>query len=499
MTPTTRADRSFKGASASGMAPPPAFEQCAALFLRKLLPPDHDEPIRSVVDQAQPGPQCLFRDSPADILIMGGGAGGGKSWSLEAEPTKHLGNPDFGAVIFRRTMPQIRNEGGLWDESEKMYPELNGVPRESFAEWEFPAGSRIKFSHLQHATDVLGWKGAQIPLLEFDQLEEFEESQFWYMFSRNRSMCGVKPYIRATANPVPDDDPTGGWLNRLLAWWIDQDTGYAIPERSGVLRWFVRINDELHWADTPEELTARFPKSKPRSLTFVLAMLKDNPIMNRADPDYEAKLMALPLVDQERLLGGNWKIKPAAGKVFNRAWFEIVAAAPINATRVRYWDKAGTAGGGDWSAGARLSRSPQGITYIEDMVRGQWGSGDRNVVIGQTAQADGIGTAIWVEQEPGSGGKESAEISIKELAGYDVRAERVTGSKLVRANPLAAQAKAGNVKLVRGAWNETFLAEAHAFTGKDGDVDDQIDAASGGFNKLTLGGGSGRMVRVTGW
>jgi predicted phage terminase large subunit-like protein len=479
--------------------PPPAFEQCATLFLERLLPPDPDVRITSIIDRAQPGPQCLFRDSTADILIIGGGAGGGKSWSLLAEPTKHLNNPDFGAVIFRRTMPQVRNQGGLWDESVKMYPELGLKPLESTARWEAPSGAKIKFAHLQLAKDVLEWKGSQVPLIEFDQLEEFEEGQFWYMFSRNRSTCGVRPYIRGTVNPVPDDDPVGGWLNRLITWWIDQETGYAIPERSGVLRWFVRINDELHWADRPKDLTARFPESEPRSLTFVLAMLKDNPIMTRADPDYKAKLLAMPLVDQERLLGGNWKIKPAAGKVFNRAWFEIVDAAPVDARRVRYWDKAGTSGGGDWSAGVRTSKSPKGIYYIEDVVRGQWASGDRNTVITQTAAADGVGVEIWVEQEPGSGGKESAEISIRELAGYNVRAERVTGSKLTRANPLAAQAKAGNVKLVRGAWNEQFLREAHAFTGKDGELDDQVDAASGGFNKLTLGAGGGGTVRVTGW
>ena len=110
----------------------------------------------------------------------------------------------------------------------------------------------------------------------------------------------------------------------------------------------------------------------------------------------------------------------------------------------------------------------------------------------QTAEYDGPTVPIWVEQEGGSGGKESAEISIRELAGWMVRAEPVTGKKPTRAGPLAAQAEAGNVKLIRGQWNEDFLHELHGFP--EGGNDDQVDAASGAFNKLALRGGSPSLV-----
>ena len=94
----------------------------------------------------------------------------------------------------------------------------------------------------------------------------------------------------------------------------------------------------------------------------------------------------------------------------------------------------------------------------------------------------GVATAVWIEQEPGSGGKESAEATIRRLAGYDVYAERVTGSKEVRAEPFIAQAEGHNIKLVNGTWNETFLDEASVFP--VGRHDDQIDAAVGAFSKL---------------
>jgi len=95
---------------------------------------------------------------------------------------------------------------------------------------------------------------------------------------------------------------------------------------------------------------------------------------------------------------------------------------------------------------------------------------------------------IWVPQDPGSGGKEAAEILLRELAGFIVRAETVTGDKVTRAGPFASQAEAENVKLVRGAWNEEYLAELHGFP--EGGHDDQVDASSGAFNKLALSSGA---------
>ena len=58
------------------------------------------------------------------------------------------------------------------------------------------------------------------------------------MLSSNRSTCGVKPYIRATTNPDTDS-----WVRQFIAWWIDEDSGYPIPSRSGKIRWFFIQND----------------------------------------------------------------------------------------------------------------------------------------------------------------------------------------------------------------------------------------------------------------
>lgn len=175
--------------------------------------------------------------------------------------------------------------------------------------------------------------------------------------------------------------------------------------------------------------------------------------------------------------------RPREGNMFPRQRAIIVDAAPAIADRVRYWDKAGSLDG-DFTAGARLA-SAGGLIYVEDMVHKRLGSDERNKLMRQTAELDGIGVRGWVEQEPGSGGKESAEASIRNLAGFPYRAETATGDKAVRADPFAAQWQAGNVRLVRGSWNKAYLDEMEAFP--SGKHDDQVDASSGAFNKLTLG------------
>lgn len=176
------------------------------------------------------------------------------------------------------------------------------------------------------------------------------------------------------------------------------------------------------------------------------------------------------------------------GGMFKAPWFPIVEESPVTAERVRYWDKAGTAGGGKFTAGVRMARAADGLIYVEDVIRGQWSSGERRRQMKQTAQLDaerfGNAVAIWVEQEPGSGGKESAETTVQDLAGYPVRAETVTGSKETRADPFAAQCEAGNVRLVRAPWNAAYIDELCDFP--KGTFTDQVDASSGAFNRLTL-------------
>lgn len=433
--------------------------------------------------------QTRLLSSPADILICGGSAGSGKTWTLIAEPLRHIHNPRFSFVIFRRTFPQITNPGGLWDESCAVYPLIGGKPKESTLEWAFPSGASGRFAHLQHDKDRFDWQGSAIALLEWDELPHFTESQFWYLTSRNRSTCGVRPYVRASCNPDPDS-----FVADLIAWWINQETGYPIPERSGVLRWFVRINNELIWGDSRAELLEKYPLHPPTSLTFIGGKLQDNPILMQKDPGYLGKLLALPLVEQERLLGGNWKIRPSAGKVFNRAWFPLVEAVPGGGVECLFWDFAATEKAlnkkdPDFTACVSIRMHPGkwAVTHCDAEQIGPAEVERRlvNVSRQRAEECRKSGTRFMVrwEMEGGSAGKREAPRYAALLAGLDAKAVRPQGDKMTRAKGLAAQAYVGNVSVLKAQWSERWLRHMH--NQPEDPHDDIMDASSGAFNELT--------------
>lgn len=435
----------------------------------------------SAVIAPHPGAQTAFLANRADICIGGGAAGGGKTRGLLMEPLRHIHVPGFSAVMFRRTSPQLTGVGGPWLESLDLYPATGGVA--THLRWAWRSGARVHFRHMQHAKDRLAYKGWQITLLLFDQLEEFLEEQFWYLVSRNRSTCGVRPYVRATCNPVPETDEAGGWLHRLVSWWLDEDTGYARPDRAGRVRWFVRDGNELVWADRREELTARYPRQQPLSLSFVPMRLEDNPTLLRTDPGYVAKLQALPFVERQRLLGGNWNVTAMAGTVFKRAWFAVVDAAPRQAWRCRFWDCAATEGHGDYTAGVRVSLTPDGRVFVEDVVRGQWSPREVDAIIRQTAALDGPGVLVREEREPGASGKAVVDARGRALHGYDYEGVPSTTSKLTKWRPYRSQVEAGNVCVLNRPWAKAFLDEHEQADGRS-TRDDQVDAACGAYLAL---------------
>lgn len=257
------------------------------------------------------GPQWEFFSSTADIVIYGGQAGGGKSWALVTDPLQWIEVRGFRAGIFRRTYPQLKGQGGVWDEAQDIYRAFGARMREGQElDATFPSGANVSFLHLQHEKTKYEYQGHQFAMLGFDELTHFTETQFFYMLSRNRSSCGVKPYVRASCNP-----DAGSWVAEFISWWIDQDIGTPVPERSGKLRYFLRDNGVCEWADSKEELLERFEEYTADdilSATFIPASLDDNPTLVARDPGYRAKLKALPRIERARLLGGNWKVSEGA-------------------------------------------------------------------------------------------------------------------------------------------------------------------------------------------
>ncbi len=280
----------------------------------------------------QEGFQMDFLSTSADVAIGGGAAGAGKTFTLLMEGGRNIGVNGYAGVIFRKTYPQIKAPGGLWDTSKLIYNVVRGRQIESAHEWRFPCNSKIKFSHLEYEKNVYDWQGSQIPFIGMDELTHFSEKMFTYLLSRNRSTCGVKPYFRATCNPDPDS-----WVADFISWWICQDDksplyGYPLADRAGKLRYFMKESDEFIWGDTKQEVIDKCqntinelleadpeinPQDLIKSATFIPGDIYGNKELLRKDPAYLANLLAQSEEDQLRLLKGNWKIKLGGDDLIN--------------------------------------------------------------------------------------------------------------------------------------------------------------------------------------
>lgn len=363
--------------------------------------------------------------------------------------------------------------------------------------WMFPSGADITFAYIERDDNVYDWQGSELALIEFDELTHFSEFQFFYMLSRNRSMSGIKPYVRASCNPDAES-----WVAKFISWWIDQDTGYAIPERSGKIRYCARVNEILTWGDTKEEVLAQATDELDidindiKSVSFVASSLHDNKILMETNPGYLANLKSLSIVERERLLYGNWKIKAAAGLYFKRSQVTIIDELPTDVKQwVRAWDLAAsekTEGNEPaFTAGVLMGKRRNGNYVVVDVINQRLKAGAVRELIKTTAKSDKAKygrVKIRLPQDPGQAGKEQAESYIKFLAGFSVVAIRESGTKESRAEPFAAQwqglenADKGNVELLAGEWNEIYLGQLEAFP--DAKFKDMVDASSSAFNEL---------------
>jgi predicted phage terminase large subunit-like protein len=441
----------------------------------------------------QTGPQEDFLSSSADIAFYGGAAGAGKTFALLMEPLRHINIPNFGAVTFRRTMPQITSEGGLWDTSYQLYFAYNGRPINMPLRWTFPKKVKFTFHHLQYENTVHNWDGSQIPLLMFDEAQHFTEKQIFYMLTRNRSTCGIYPYCRGTCNPDPDS-----FLLKLLlqAGFVNEKTGYPIYENSGKLMWFVRIDGKLYWDRAPDKLCKRFKKSIPKSFTFIPGRLTDNKILMRLDPGYEANLKAQPEYERLRLEMGNWFARPNAGDLFKRHYWKPIDYdnVPSLIRAVRYWDRAATVPNDknpdpNWTVGILIGECVYGKYYILDVIRDRIEPYDVQQLILKTAEFDGEDVEVWIEQDPGQAGKyerTSYEQAFEKVGKSVSFYEKGSGSKLSMWKPFAIEVKRGNVYVIKASWNNDFMNEMEGVTdGTQDGHDDQADASSGGFAILT--------------
>jgi predicted phage terminase large subunit-like protein len=317
------------------------------------------------------------------------------------------------------------------------------------------------------------------------------------MLSRNRlGQCkGFKPYVKGTCNPKPKS-----WLKKFIRWWLDEEGKYPDQKKAGKIRWFIRDGNNIIWADTKEELLKQYPHSNPLSVAFIPSSIYDNPALLENDPDYLAKLDALPMYERLRLKG-DWKIEPSAGLVFKAVWFNKVYTIPTNIIEIiRYWDRAGTEkksdvekrekkgkSDPDATSGVLMARTKDDKYFILDRKKLHGTASQVRKLIKATSEADRINFknfrySVGIEQDPGQAGKSEAEQYVSLLSGFNVVLYPAKQDKLTRAGGLSSQAENGFVYILEAEWNDEYLEQMEAFP--DGSHDDDVDASSGAFNHL---------------
>ena len=372
--------------------------------------------------------------------LYGGSAGGGKTDALLMSALQFCEYENYSALILRRTYKDLSLPEAIldrakdwligkakWDEMDKVFT--------------FPSKAKLTFGHLEYDRAKYQYQGARFDAVFFDELTQFPETSYLYLFSRIRRAedSNIPPRMRCGSNP-------GGVGHE----WVKQ----------------------------------RFITSPDLTRCFVPASLKDNPYV-----DQEAYLLSLSKLDpvtRAQLELGDWDISFSGG-MFKREWFRIVDDYPHDAKLVRAWDLAATEKTGDndpdWTAGLLLAEK-DGIYYVVDVQHAQSAPGDIESLITQTAMLDPKHCDIFMEQEPGSAGVNVINRYARDvLKGFSYKGIRTSGPKVVRAKPVSAAASNGNIRIVRGYWNKDFLNELSLFpTAKI--HDDQVDALSLAFDQI---------------
>ena len=228
--------------------------------------------------RAHPGPQRAFCSAPEFEVLFGGAAGPGKTDCLVMEASRYADRSRYRGLILRRTFPQLQE---IIDRCWIWYPQIGGNYKSGEHQWYFPSGGMVQLGHMQHEADKYNYQGKEFHFIGVDELTQFTETQFTYMFSRARSTdTDIPVRVRATTNP--------GGIGHI---WCKE-----------------------RFIDIGKPFTTYIDPATGQSRCFIPATIHDNPTLFENDPNYIKRLESLPEIEKLRLLHGIWDV--FEGQVF---------------------------------------------------------------------------------------------------------------------------------------------------------------------------------------
>lgn len=357
--------------------------------------------------------------------------------------------PGYSALILRRTFPDLSQPGGIMDRAHEWLgpTDAKWSPRDT--RYDFPGGGRLRFGYLEHDRHRFRYAGGEYQFIGFDEVTQFELKQYAFLFSRLRRTrdLDVPLRMRGASNP-------GG-------------IGHAWVKR-------------------------RFLTSSHPDRFFIPASVYENPHLDAEE--YAQSLGHLDPMTRAQLLHGDWSAR-TAGAIFRREWITLheMYGGATHSRPVRFWDLAATEDDGvsdpDWTSGTKMIRDHFGKFWIIGQERFRANPHIVRQRVGETAERDGIECRVRMQQDPGQAGKDQIDIYARDvLSGYAFEGVIMTGSKFVRAQPMASAAGAGRLAILDRPWTDDLLDELEGFQEDDKQYthDDQVDSASGAFNFLAI-------------
>lgn len=416
-------------------------------------------------------------------------------------------DPNYRAYCIRKNSSAIMSSGGLFWEAVKLYTQYDPKLKVKLKDQKvvFSSGAEVSFSHYENDTAAKKYQGIQISNIFYDEVTHADnEEQLWWLWSRLRSDSDNTHSMWWSCNPDNDS-----WVLKYAMWYLYPEghefAGRPDPEKNGIVRYLLRINGDLVWGDTAQELKDKYGEDKePISFQGLFGTIDDNPPLLKSNKLYKSNLEALPRLERERLLHGNWFARSEASGYWKRSWCgEILKpyAQSEVLKSVRAYDLAGSVPSEtnpdcDYSVGVRMDLLKNGNYVITDVVRwrSRYGEVERKIL--EVAESDGKKVDIVIPRDPGQAGLAAAQMLARTItgSGYYCRMKPTSKSKIERFRPFGSACENGLVEIVRNCaddlWNKTyndntwFYNEMEAFDGGRRGHDDSVDAVSEAFEYL---------------
>lgn len=484
---------------------------------RKVLVTDEIVSIRFVGEEPA---KCISVDSEDHLYITDDYIVTHNTFQSLLRFLRWVDDPKFVGYVIRKESTSLKGGGGAFDEAQNIYPMYDKTCKVTTQpmRFRFKSGASIDFLGLDGDRGKKKIQGKEISAAFVDEATHLTEDEIEWIISRLRTKAKMSPSIWLTCNPDPDSFiyrmikdyylyPEGTIINGELV------EGRPIPERNGVVRYYLKMGNDRVWGDTEQELIDQYShffakepdgttSCKPISFQFIGATCYDNPPLLEADPMYLSKLQSLNRVDKERLLYGCWTAREEDAGYFKRKWTPVVKSLPKDVDivkRVRCFDLASSVPSEaypnpDWTVGVLMCKTRSGEYYIEHVERFRMRAGEVENAIIEIVRKDrehyGSCYKAYLPQDPASAGQIARKYWSKLFAekGIPIYFNKVgsKNGKLKRAEPFFASAENSLVYVVEGEWNSCFFDELESFDDKRSSTkkDDQVDANSDCFNLL---------------